>query len=370
MSSVELQYCLAWLSLRGFRSYESVEWKPSTGVNVLVGKNGAGKTNLLEAIAYLATLRSFRRAPDAALIAHGQEAAILRGEVSGGEQESLIEIEIPVIGTRRSLINRQRLAKIADLLGHCRVVTFLPEDLDIVKRGPANRRDFLDDLAVQLWPGSYPDQLEFDRAVRQRNAFLKRGERDPSTLAVWDERVASAGGRVMSRRARAGAALAKHLSEAYARVAGSGTIGLEYVSGWGGEMDPSIPASEHAQLLTEALRKTQRADFERRVTSLGPHRDEPVLTLDGHDMRYHGSQGEQRTVSLALRLGAHSAITETISMQPILLLDDVFSELDPERSAALGEALPKSQVMVTTTHLGDVPVSGSVWDVEDGGIRC
>jgi DNA replication and repair protein RecF len=358
---------LAWISLAEFRSYTALEWTPDPGVNVLVGHNGAGKTNLLEGIGYLSTLRSFRGAPDEAMVAVGADSAFVRGEVVDGDSSSVIEIELRRRGGRRALVNTQRLARAADLLGHVRLVAFLPEDLDIVKRGPSYRRDFLDDLAVQLWPGSHVDQAEFDRALRQRNAFLKHGGGDDVTLSVWDERLSQAGGKVMARRARAVHAVLTYLADAHATVAGgAASVGVEYRSDWGGTLDIDVSSGELAAALASELAARRRQDRERRVTTAGPHRDEPVLLLDDRDARYQASQGEQRTIALALRLASHLAIGEVAGVSAVLLLDDVFSELDPERAGALTGALPSAQTFVTTAHPQDVPLPGRWWTVSGG----
>ena len=358
---------LHWLTLTSFRSYSQLEWHPGPAVNVLVGPNGAGKTNLLEAIAYLGSLKSFRRAPDAALVSHEQDRGYIRGRVGSGDAEALIELELRVRGGRLARVNTQRLARSADLLGHVRFVTFLPEDLDMIKRGPGERRDFLDDTAVQLWPAAHLDQAEYDRALRQRNAFLKQGEKDDVTLGVWDERLSQAGGKVMARRARTAAALATHLSEVHAEISGSESpVAIGYGSRWKGELDATISPGEFSERLSAALVEHRRHDRDRRVTTVGPHRDEPVIVLDGHDSRHHASQGEQRTLALALRVASHRAISDLIGRPPILLLDDVYSELDPQRSAALTSALPDAQTFVTTADPRDVPLTGTAWAVGDG----
>ena len=363
---------LEWLTLGGFRSHEAVEWRPEPGINIVVGDNGAGKTNLLEAVSYLATLQSFRGSPDEALVAHHAEAAYVRGSVirDDNEASTLIEIEIRRRGARRVLVNRQRLARAADLIGHVRIVAFLPEDLDLVKRGPAYRRDLLDEGAVQLWPGAYADRMEFDRALRQRNAFLKQGDRDPVTLSVWDERLAVATGRLMTRRVRALAAISRHLPAAYAEVAGAGEeVSLEYRSVWASGSEETRPAPAFTAEMQEALVRAHRTDRDRRVTTAGPHRDEPTFLLGGHDARHLASQGEQRTVALAVRLATHRAITEVTDTSPVLLLDDVFSELDPTRAAALTGALPVAQTLITTADPSHVPVRGASWQVAEGVIR-
>ncbi len=361
---------LDWLTLAGFRSYAQLEWQPDPGVNVIVGRNGAGKTNLLEAVGYLGSLRSFRGAPDHALVGFDAENAYLRGQIASGAAQSLIELELRRRGGRQARVNTQRLARTADLLGHVRFVTFLPEDLDIVKRGPSHRRDFLDATAVQLWPASHLDQADFDRALRQRNAFLKQYDRDEVTLGVWDERLAQAGGKVMARRARTVDAISDQVASVHADIAGSeASVGFDYVSGWKGELDPTVSPSEFAQRLTDALGEARKRDRERRVTTVGPHRDEPMLMLDGHDSRYHASQGEQRTLTLSLRVASHRAIADLIDRSPILLLDDVYSELDPERAAALTRSLPEAQTLVTTADPRDVPLEGISWSIEGGTVE-
>lgn len=357
-----------WVSLVDFRSYSLLEWSPDPGVNLLIGPNGAGKTNLLEAIAYLGSLKSFRSAPDGALIAEGSEAAVIRCGVSGeGDRERLIEVEIPRQGARRTQVDKTRLRRTADLLGVIRLVAFLPEDLDLVKRGPAHRRDLLDDIAVQLWPTSHLDQTEFDRALRQRNAFLRHGEHDDATLSVWDARLAQAGGRVLARRARVIETLTPILAEAYADVASeSSAISITYTPSWSDDIGEAS-AADMADRLAVALDRGRRRDYERRMTMLGPHRDEPGFSIAGREARVYASQGEQRTMALAVKLAAHRAVATSIDASPLLLLDDVFSELDPERARALAKALPEAtQTLITSARPEEVPISGSVWRVGEG----
>lgn len=362
---------LLWLSLADFRSHSSLEWRPSAGANLLVGPNGSGKTSLLEAIGYLSSLSSFRGAPDDALPAFEAPAAVIRGEVAVGSSTSLVEVEVRRRGGRRAFIDRQRVARAADLLGHVRAVAFLPDDLDLVKRGPAGRRDLLDSIAVQLWPGSYLDQSELDRALRQRNAFLRQGGDDDLTLDVWDERVAAAGGKVLARRLRAVRALADPLAETYRAVSGTdGPLAISYSSTWANGADASTPSGEVTYRLREALRASRRTDRERRLTSVGPHRDDPSLVLSGHDLRYFGSQGEQRTAALSVRLAVHAAVSEVAGVAPLLLLDDVYSELDAARAAALTRHLPVGQIFVTTTHPEEVPLEGSIWVVRPGAVTA
>lgn len=359
---------VAWLSLTDFRSYRELGWEPDPGVNLLLGPNGAGKTNLLEAVAFLGSLRSFRSAPDEAMVGDGAAAAVLRGGIAGPAGERLVEVEMPRDGRRRVQVDKDRLRRATDLLGVLRVIAFLPEDLDLVKRGPAYRRDLLDEVAVQLWPAAHGEQTEFERALRQRNAFLKAGEDDPVTLGVWDARLAQSGGRLVARRLRVIDALSSHLEKAYAEIAATGeqaTFGYE--SSWGSVAGGS--AAELSDRLSTALAGRARVDRDRRMTTVGPHRDEPVFYLDGVESRTHASQGEQRTMALAVKLAAHRAVAELIDEPPVLLLDDVFSELDPDRAAALSGALPgDTQTIISSARPEDVPISGRVWRVGEGRV--
>ena len=360
-----------WVSLTNFRSYESLEWEPESGVNLLVGENGSGKTNLLESIAYLATLRSFRSGSDRDLVADGAEAAVIRSGVTNQGRDRLMEIQINRSGPRQTQVDKNRLRRTVDLLGVLRVIAFLPDDLELVKKGPAHRRDLLDSVAVQLWPAAHVEQAEFDRSLRQRNAFLRHGDHDEGTLGVWDSRLAQSGGRVLVRRAHVLEILNPLLREAHGDIAQSGDeAALRYSTTWSeGELGSST-VGEYSAQLSAALGAARRRDYDRRVTTVGPHRDEPSFLLNEADARTHCSQGEQRTIALAVKLAAHRSVTDLMGEEPVLLLDDVFSELDPGRSEALAGSLPPgTQTIITTTHPGDVPIDGSTWTVEGGVLR-
>lgn len=361
---------LTRLFLTNFRSYPELAWSPDPEVNILVGGNGAGKTNLLEAVGYLATLRSVRGAPDEALVADRADSAIVRGEIANTDRARLIEIEINRKRGRRVLLDHKPAARGSDLLGTMRVVPFLPDDLDLVKGGPAGRRDLLDGMAVQLWPAAHLDQAEYERALRQRNSFLKGGDRDLTSLEVWDVRLAQAAARVMGRRARAATALRDWIGETYSQIAGHATkITLGYESDWGGSLDASTPPSDWNNYLMAALGRRRRVDLELRTTGVGPHRDDPTLWLENRPSRHQASQGEQRTLALALRLASHRAIADQVGEQPLLLLDDVYSELDIARASALSTALPQAQTFITTTRPDEVPLSGKTWHVDPGVVR-
>ena len=347
---------MAWLELVDFRSYGRMRWEPVPGVNLLVGGNAAGKTNILESIGYLATLRSFRKAPDSVLVRTGSERAVIRGQVEGARTSALIEVELPVEGRRRAQVNRTRLGRLADLLGTMRCVVFLPDDLDIVKRGPGYRRDLLDAIAVQIWPGAQRDQHEYERTLRQRNILLKQmGWRaDVVSLDVWDDRLAKAGGRVVARREATVAAIEDRAGKVYRAVSGDTTrLFIHYYPAWGSGRVGSTEAWVDA--LREALQAARSADLERRVSTVGPHRDDVVLMLDERDARLRASQGEQRSLILAVRVASHGAIEATTGEPPVLILDDVFSELDNDRSTALAQALPTAQTFITAASVEDIP---------------
>lgn len=363
---------LTWLQLRDFRCHEALELSPGPGGNVLVGGNGAGKSSILEAIGYLATLASFRRAPQAALVRVGAEAAVLRGEFTGEAGTVRVEVEIPRQGRHRVQIDGKRAAGRAEVATRVALVAFLPDDLDLVKRGPAYRREFADDLAVQLWPGSAVDQQEYERALRQRNALLRREGRrsDPMTLEVWDERLAVLGAGVVHRRLQALGAVAGGVEALCRRLGGGGeAFSWQYLGAGIGAVDAQETAMALQGRLVGAAAAARAEDLDRRTTTVGPHRDEVVLLAQGRDLRTRASQGEQRTVALALRLAAFDLLAERRRSAPVLVLDDVFSELDGERRARLVERLPQGQVFISTAHGEDVPAGGLRWVVEPGMVR-
>ena len=336
------------LWLTDFRNYESADLSPAPGLTVIVGDNGEGKTNLLEAVGYLATLASFRGAPHDALVREGRERAIVRAEIdrSPESRRSTIEAELATAGRDRVLVNRQPLRRAGDLLGALRVVVFSPDDLALVKGGPAERRRYLDDTMVAVDPRLDAARDEFERVLRQRNALLRQaagaGGRLSgdlgTTLDVWDERLAAAGERLGEARTDLCGRLEPLVAKRYAQVAGNGAhVGLVYEAPW------------RAPGLAAALADVRTDELRRGISLIGPHRDEVALSVDGLPARTHASQGEQRSLALALRLGVHALVTEVFGVAPVLLLDDIFSELDAVRSAALVAHLPDAQALLATT---------------------
>jgi DNA replication and repair protein RecF len=330
------------LWLKDFRSYPSVDLELTSGLCAVLGPNGMGKSNLLEAVGYLALLESFRGAPTDALIRSGSSAAVVRGAVRTDEREQLIEAELVASGRNRIQVNRQRLHRTRDLLGAVRITVFSPDDLALIKGGPGLRRSYLDQLLVSVDPRNDALRSEFERALRQRNALLKqtRGRLDEAaelTLEVWDAKVVAAGEELALRRADLVTQIEPIVSTAYGDVAGTPQpISLRYEAPW-----RSIG-------LAEALRSARADELRRGLTLVGPHRDDLVVSLNELPSRTHSSQGEQRSLALALRLAAHRLVNDVVGSPPVLLLDDVFSELDPDRSAALLGSLPPGQTLLST----------------------
>jgi len=328
--------------LKDFRSYPSVDLELTSGVCAVLGPNGVGKSNLLEAVAYLALLESFRGAPTEAMIAEGSASAVVRATMRSEGREQLVEAELVRSGRNRVLVNRQRLNRTRDLAGAVRVTVFSPDDLALIKGGPGLRRGYLDHLMVAIDPRAETVRSEYDRALRQRNALLKqtRGRLDEAatiTLEVWDSKIVSAGEELTRRRVELIDRIQPLVSTAYADVAGPvEPICLSYLASWA---DVGLAAALHAA----------RADELRRgVTLVGPHRDDVLIELNQLPSRTHSSQGEQRSLALALRLAAHRLVHEVVGSPPVLILDDVFSELDPGRSAALLRSLPTGQTLLST----------------------
>jgi DNA replication and repair protein RecF len=360
---------LGWIELAGYRCYPEARVEPAPGVNVFVGDNGSGKTSLLEAIGYLASLASFRRSPDGSLLRHGDEQAILRGEFVGKDRTLRIEVEIPSEGRRRVLVNGKRPAGRAEVVSQIPLVSFLPDDLDLVKRGPSLRRDYLDDLAVGLWPAAGAERADYERALRQRNALLRRDglRADQPTLDVWDHRLSQLGAMVIERRLRLLERLEPRLSSLYADLGERpDPLTAGYESGALGPLE-AAPRDLSDRLAT-ALDENRRADMERRATTVGPHRDEVVFRIAGRDLRTRASQGEQRTVALGLRVAAYELLREEKGATPMLILDDVFSELDPGRSRRLVDKLPGGQIFVSTAREEEVPLVGTRWSVSAGTV--
>lgn len=351
------------LELIRFRNYDELHIELAPTVTVVIGDNGQGKSNLLEAVGYLATLASFRSSPLDALIADGHDTAVVRANGTRDERSLLLEAELTRNGRNRTFVNRQPLRRSRDLLGALRVTVFSPDDLDMVKQGPGIRRRFLDDLLVAVATRNDALRGDLDKILRQRNALLKQAKGRlttdvAATLDVWDAKLGEVGTALATERVGLVETVRPLLDEAYRALAGGGNhVDLTYEPEW---LNDGLIAR---------LGAARSDDIRRGVTTVGPHRDDVVFTVNGRPARTHASQGEQRTLALALRLASHRVVASSTGSPPILLLDDVFSELDASRSTALLRNLPAGQTLLTTA--GDVPAEtqpAQVLRIERGSV--
>ncbi|WP_444663836.1 DNA replication/repair protein RecF [Cellulomonas sp. CW35] len=390
---------VAHLQLTDFRSYAHADVELDPGITAFVGPNGQGKTNLVEAIGYVATLASHRVPTDAALIRAGQQRAVVGAKVvrelePGRPRATVVEVEITAGKANRARVNGGSPVRARDVLGILHTVLFAPEDLALVKGDPDGRRRFLDALLVQLAPRTAATVADYERVLRQRSALLKsagaaarsrQGGADLRTLDVWDGKLAQLGAQIVVERRRLVAELAPHVADAYEQVsAGQGDARIAYKASLDGALDqaaaaPSTDAAPvelvEAQLL-EAMGRLRPKEIERGVCLVGPHRDDLVLTLADLPAKGYASHGESWSFALALRLASWRVLTAGGPQggpddEPVLILDDVFAELDARRRERLAELVaPARQVLITAAVAADVPqpLAGGRVDVMAGEV--
>jgi DNA replication and repair protein RecF len=381
------------LSLADFRSYPLLELPLEPGVTALIGPNGQGKTNLVEAVAYAGSLASHRVASDAPLVRLGAERAVVRASVVRDGRATLVELEINPGKANRARINRSPVPRPREVLGVLRSVLFAPEDLALVKGDPSERRTFLDTLLVARTPRLAGVRSDYDRVLKQRNALLKSagaavrsGGGDLRTLDVWDAHLSTAGAELLAARLELVAALTPLVDKAYDAISrGGGPTQLEYRSSLGESLSAvapadmtgpgGVPAAPDREVLAAAmlseLAKVRRAELDRGVGLVGPHRDDLVLKLGPLPAKGYASHGECWSYALALRLASYDLLCSD-GGEPVLILDDVFAELDTERRERLAElVVPAEQVLVTAAVPADVPaeLSGARFDVMGGEVR-
>ncbi|MER6915253.1 DNA replication/repair protein RecF [Streptomyces sp. NPDC000594] len=380
------------LSLADFRSYTRVEVPLDPGVTSFVGANGQGKTNLVEAVGYLATLASHRVASDAPLVRAGAQRAVIRAAVAQGDRSQLVELELNPGRANRARINRSSQVRPRDVLGIVRTVLFAPEDLALVKGDPGDRRRFLDELITARSPRMAGVRSDYERVLKQRNTLLKsaalarrhgggRSGADLSTLDVWDQHLARTGAELLAHRLDLVATLLPLADKAYESLApGGGPLALEYRSSAGpaasGTAGPEGPPpgtpdrEELYTLLLAALGEARKQEIERGVTLVGPHRDELLLKLGELPAKGYASHGECWSYALALRLASYELLRSE-GHEPVLVLDDVFAELDARRRERLAELVaPGEQVLVTAAVEEDVPgvLTGARYAVSGGEV--
>lgn len=367
------------LELVDFRSYEHAQLELGRGVNVLIGRNGHGKTNVVEALAYLATSGSHRVASDQPLIRHGAQQALVRAAVERDGRQLLLEVEVVPGKGNRARVNKSPLPRARDLVGVLRTVLFAPEDLIVVRGDPDGRRGFLDDLLVLRTPRLVGVKADYDRVLKQRNALLKsvaatRGNFDTSTLQVWDDRLVELGSELLEARLQLVRDLQEPVGRAYRDLApDSGEAGLDYRASWseGSPLGLLVARESIAAALRQALADVARDERQRGVTLVGPQRDDLLLLLGEHPAKGYASHGESWSMVLALRLASFELLRGD-GDDPVLLLDDVFAELDAMRRDRLAEMVRDAeQVVVTAAVADDIPqaLSGRRFTVEPGQVK-
>lgn len=391
------------LSLAHFRNYETCDVELQKGVNLLVGQNGQGKTNLVEAIRYLSTLSSHRVAGYLPMIRQDQPQAVIRALASHEDRDVLIELELNRDSANKARISKSPAPRVRDILGYVNSVTFAPEDLDIVKRDPGNRRTFIDELVVQVWPRFAGVYSDFERVLKQRNSLLKSARQTGakgsalSTLDAWDQSLVSYGSEIVAARVDLVERLRPHLFSAYQSIAtsnneprilvkssllgtaissssygGSGSGSSEEEDGL--EFIDTKDRSEIAELYRTKLALIRPKELERGLTLAGPQRDDLVLMLGSLPAKGYASHGESWSFALALRLASIALLrAETRSGDPVLILDDVFAELDAGRRERLAQMVAENeQVLITAAVAEDVPkqLVATVFHVKSGVVSA
>jgi DNA replication and repair protein RecF len=355
------------LQLADFRSYLQVDVPLGSGVTTFVGANGQGKTNLVEAVEYVSTLSSHRVSSEVPLVRFGAERAVVRARVQAGlddPRQLQLEVEITPGKANRAKLNRSPLRRARELLGVLRTVVFSPEDLAIVKGDPSERRRFLDELVVARWPRFAGVRADYDRVLKQRSTLLKSlsgrsrgGAPAPeaaSTLDVWDAHLAAAGAELLASRLRTLDELAPHVSSAYADIAPTNSeVAATYKSGLA--LTAEQTRDELVEVMIAGLAERRSDEIQRGVCLVGPHRDDVVLTMGPMPAKGYASHGESWSLALALRLGSFQLLRDD-AVEPVLVLDDVFAELDSTRRQRLAASvLSAEQVLVTAAVAADVP---------------
>ncbi|WP_216378515.1 DNA replication/repair protein RecF [Arcanobacterium phocae] len=397
------------LALNDFRSYRDVVVSFRPGVTTFVGENGQGKTNLVEAIGYLATFSSHRVNADTSLVRQGANAGVVRAKVMHGDSPTTVEIEILAGRANRARINRGN-AKPADVLGIVRTVMFAPEDLELIKGDPGVRRRFLDDVIIQLRPRMAQIKADYGKVAKQRAALLKTlwknrrrdGVADETMLDIFDQQLAQLGARIIAERARIISALRPYVTQYYHQVSGGkGVARIDYAanidhrSGWDLPTAQQLHADESLseaiatheadlqeekammERLLDAMKQWRSQEIERGVNLVGPHRDDLAISLGTLPAKGFASHGESWSYALALRLASWRVLRDDVSGnwaddgEPILILDDVFAELDARRRQRLADIVSQGEQVFVTAAVGDdLPdeLSGEKFLVHDGTV--
>jgi DNA replication and repair protein RecF len=354
------------LSLQDFRSYKTLELSLSEGTHIFIGENGEGKTNIVEAIMYLALLSSHRISSDAPLIRLGAERGYIRAKVSNAERDTLVELEINNGKANRAKVNQNPVRSQRAISGILKAICFSPEDLDLVRGDPSERRTFLDHLLTQRNPRLGGVISDYEKALKQRNTLLK-ARAPESTLAPWNEHLANFGGEVIAARLKLISDLTPHLLSSYENISIKKQPSLEYKSNL--ENISEDKDSNKAELL-KTIEEISFQERERGISLVGPHRDDLLLNLGEHPVKGYASHGESWSIALSLRLASYKLL-KSEGDDPILILDDVFSELDENRRERLANLTKTTeQTLITVAVANDLPgdLAGKRYQVANGTV--
>jgi DNA replication and repair protein RecF len=361
---------LLWVELLDFRNHRHTELREvADGLITVVGPNGEGKTNLLEGVAFLFLLASPRTSSTQPLVRGGAEAAYARGEIETSNGRVLVEVEIPGRGANRVQVNRSTVRRKRDLRRQVRGVFFGPDDLDVVRGDPSERRRFLDEALVSLWPLKESAITAYERTLRQRNRLLKdwEGRGAPTGLEAWDQELVANGSVLIRLRADAVERLAPDASSAFEELS---TYGLQCEYG-PNVAAPNVAGADVEDAFRERLEERREDELVRRTSLVGPHRDDLSLAVRDLGARAFASHGEAWAAALCLRLGLAEAVAAEVGEPPVILLDDPFSALDPARQRRVADRLRRAggQVVISVADESHVPAdSDAVWDVSAGRV--
>jgi len=358
---------LSHLSLKNFRSYSELNLPLAPGITIFLGRNGEGKTNIVESILYMAFLSSHRTSGDLPLVKLGESAAYTRAKIQHPDREMLVELEINAEKANRARINQNPIRSQKELFGLLQCVYFSPEDMDLVRGDPSERRRFIDQILTLRSPRMAGVISDYERSVRQRNALLKT-RASLTSLEPWDQQVAKFGAEIIAARLSLLTEFNPYFSKIYANISAEKPAHITYKSSID---NPSVNSQENYSALINTMAERRNQELDRGLTLVGPHRDDLILNLGDHLVKGYASHGESWSIALSLKLAAYELLISEGS-KPILILDDVFSELDEERRTQLiSLAQSAEQTFITVAVEGDLPkdLTGTTYLVKNGSVK-
>jgi len=358
---------LSHLSLKNFRSYSELNLPLAPGITIFLGRNGEGKTNIVESILYMAFLSSHRTSSDLPLVKLGESAAYTRAKIQHPDREMLVELEINAEKANRARINQNPIRSQKELFGLLQCVYFSPEDMDLVRGDPTERRRFIDQILTLRSPRMAGVISDYERSVRQRNALLKT-RASLTSLEPWDQQVAKFGAEIIAARLSLLTEFNPYFSKIYANISAEKPAHITYKSSID---NPSVNSQENYSALINTMAERRNQELDRGLTLVGPHRDDLILNLGDHLVKGYASHGESWSIALSLKLAAYELLISEGS-KPILILDDVFSELDEERRTQLiSLAQSAEQTFITVAVEGDLPkdLTGTTYLVKNGSVK-